>query len=250
MVARFVFGDAREWRYIVDSLATLIEEANFIMDPTGLRLRALDPSRIAMVDFMLPSTAFEEYECDEETRIGVSFDDLNKILKRGRADERLVFEVAEDRLRIKIIGKIERIFSLPLLDIGGEELKRTPKVSFTARARMLSDTLYDAIKDATLVSDSVKFSAKPEEFIIYAASDKGEINVRFTEEGGALIEYEVSEPAEAVYSLGYLNDILKKANKVSDMVLVEFATNNPLSLTFDVVGEGKLTYFLAPRMEM
>lgn len=247
-IARFVFGDAREWRYIVASLATLIDEANFIIDADGLRLRALDPSRIAMVDFSLQSMAFEEFECSGESKIGVNFDDLNKVLKRCRADEKIAFEVSGNRLTIKIIGKAERKFSLPLIDIAGEELP-TPRVTFTTRAKMLSDTLKDAISDAELVSDSVRFEGEESELVVKASSDKGDVEVRFTVETGSLIEYEVDEPSQASYSVSYLSDMLGKATKLSDIVSLEFATNKPLSMSFEIAGGGRLTYFLAPRVE-
>lgn len=246
---RLVFGDAREWRYIVASLAALIDEANFIIDPNGLRLRALDASRIAMVDFNLPAAAFEEFECEQEVKIGVNFDDLNKIVKRGRADEKIMLEVVGGRLKITIVGKAERSFSLPIIDIAGEELS-LPNVNFTVHAKMLSDTLKDAIRDAELVSDSVSFDAKEEYLVLIAKSDKGEVEVKFTRESGSLIEYELEEPARASYSISYLSDMLKKASNLSDIASLEYATNMPLALSFELAGGGKLTYYLAPRMEV
>jgi len=248
MVVKFVFGDAREWRYIVESLATLIDEANFIFTPEGLRLRALDPSRIAMVNLELPSIAFEEYSCDQETKAGISFEDLTKVLKRGRADEKVEFSVEGGRLRVKIIGKASRTFSLPLIDVAGEELP-LPKISFTVTAKLLSDTLKDAIGDVELVSDSVRMEAVEECLKVKASSDKGEVEVSFDKESGALIEYDVAEPSSASYSVSYLSDMIKKAKALADIATLQFSTNKPLSLTFELTGGGKLSYFLAPRIE-
>ncbi|RLE77472.1 MAG: proliferating cell nuclear antigen (pcna) [Thermoprotei archaeon] len=245
---RLVFGDAREWRYIVASLAALVDEANFTIDPSGMRLRALDPSRIAMVDFNLPASAFEEFSCEEEVKIGVNFDELNKVMKRGRADERVILEVVGGRLRISIGGKAERSFSLPVIDIAGEELP-LPKLNFTVRAKMLSDTLKDAIKDAELVSDSVSFDAKEDYLRVYAHSDKGEVEVKFTIDTGSLIEYEVDEPSRSTYPISYLSDMLKRAANLSDIAGIEFATDKPLLLSFELAGGGRLSYFLAPRLE-
>ncbi len=248
MGVRFIFGDAREWKYIIQSLATLIDEANFVFTAEGLKLRALDPSRIAMIDLELPSIIFEEYECDEETLVGVDLEELNKILRRGRADERIGFEVTEGRLKVKIIGKASRTFSLPLIDIVGEELGPL-KVTFNVKAKLLSDTLNDAIKDAEQISDAVKFNANEDVFSLNASSDKGEVEVVFDKESGALIEYEVTEPSTAIYSTGYLSDMLKKASALSDIAIVEFSSNKPLSLSFEIAGGGRLTYYLAPRTE-
>ena len=246
---RFVYPDAKEWKYLIASLATLIDEANFVATSEGLKLRALDPSRIAMVDLEMPSEVFEEYEIDEEKiKIGVNFDDLNKVVKRGRADERVMFEVSERRLKVTILGKAERSFALPLIDVYGEELP-VPRVTFTVTAKMLSDVLKDALSDASLVSDSVKFRGETDYLLLSARSDRGEVEVRFSMDAGSLIDYEVEEPASAAYSLSYLTDIVKKSAQLTDVTTLKFATNKPISLSFEMPGGGKLTFYLAPRME-
>ncbi|MEM4639685.1 MAG: DNA polymerase sliding clamp, partial [Thermofilum sp.] len=61
-MVRFVFPEAREWRYIIEGLATIVDEANFLVGPEGIRLRALDPGRVAMVDLFIPPSVFEEYK--------------------------------------------------------------------------------------------------------------------------------------------------------------------------------------------
>lgn len=249
MPLKFEFPDARDWKYLIQSLEAIVEEANFIADAEGLRLRALDPSRIAMVDLFMPREAFQVYEIDEErVRLGVNFDDMNKILKRAKASDRVIVEVEGARLRITLAGKAERTFSLPLIDIAGEELP-VPKVTFDVTAKMVSDTLRDALKDAEMISDSAKFVGEEKELRIEARSDKGELEARFSLENGSLLEYEVKQPAQASYSLNYLEEIVSKAYRVSDLVTVEFSTNKPLSLTFDIAGGGVLRYFLAPRLE-
>ncbi len=249
MKLRFAFPDAREWRYLVESLATIIDEANFIATNEGLKLRALDPGRIAMVDLFIPKEVFDEYEIeDEEVKIGLNFDDLNKVIKRAKADEKLLMEVAEDRLKIILWGKAVRTFSLPLLDIAGAELP-TPKLSFTVMAKMLSDALRDSLKDASLVAESVRFEGKEDKLLMRAKSDKGEVEVEFSLEAGSLLDYEIKEAAEASYGLDFLEKIVGKAYRVSEVVTLEFATNMPISLSFDVAGGGTLKYLLAPRME-
>jgi proliferating cell nuclear antigen len=63
------------------------------------------------------------------------------------------------------------------------------------------------------------------------------------------MEIDVKEPAEAIYGIDFLDKIVSKAHRVSDIVTLRFATNMPLELTFDVAGGGTLKYLLAPRVE-
>lgn len=248
MPLRFEFPDARDWKYIIESLEAIIDEACFIANSEALRLRALDPSRIAMVDLYLPREAFSTYEVEGEVKLGINFDDLNKILRRAKTKDRVVLEAAGNRIRITISDAAERTFTIPLLDIAGEELP-SPRVTFDVTARMLSDTLRDTLKDAEMISDTVRFEAEKQAFKIVARSDRGEMEAKFSLEQGSLIEYDVKNPSTSSYSLNYLNDIVGRAYRVSDVITIEFATNRPLSLTFDVAGGGTLRYYLAPRLE-
>jgi len=249
MSLRFEFPDARDWRYLIESLKEIIEEASFVADGEGLRLRALDPSRIAMVDLYLPRESFGAYEIEEEqVKIGVNFDDFDKILKRAKAQDKIICTVEGGRLRVTLAGKAERTFSLPILDIVGEELP-VPKVTFDVMAKMVSDSLRDALKEAALISDSVKMIGDEKELKLQARSDKGEWEAIFSLEKGSLIEYEVRQPAQSSYSLTYLEEIIGKAYRLSDLVTIEFSTNKPLCLTFDIAGGGVLKFYLAPRLE-
>jgi len=57
---RFRFTDARTWRYMVASIEKIIDEGVFVASPEGLSLRALDTSRVAMVDLYYPQDSFKE----------------------------------------------------------------------------------------------------------------------------------------------------------------------------------------------
>ena len=53
----------KTWKQIVDAIATLLTEANFRVDSTGIYLRQMDSSKVAMIDLKLPSEIFQEYSC-------------------------------------------------------------------------------------------------------------------------------------------------------------------------------------------
>lgn len=242
------FSDARLWRKIIDALSTLVEEASFIATPEGLTLRAMDPSRVAMVDFELKSIGFEEYGCDGEVVLGVNFDDIKKVMKRASASDKLELEhdPSQNRLKIKLKGRATRTFSVPLLELGREEYS-TPRVSFNALVKLLSETLNDAIKDASVVSDYVRFEADQQAFRVKATGDRGEVEVAVDRDSGGLLGLEVKEASRALYSISYLENMMK-ATEAADVVSVKFSTDMPLGLDFELPS-GRITYYLAPRME-
>ena len=59
--------DARLWKNLLSSISILVDEANFTADSSGLKLRSMDPSHVAMVDFELPSSTFKDYLCQITT---------------------------------------------------------------------------------------------------------------------------------------------------------------------------------------
>ncbi len=241
--------DAKEFAYIVDSISVLVEEASFVIRSDGLFLRALDASRTAMVDLSIPKEAFEEFpEVDQELRVGLNFKDLKKILRRIKKGDKISMEVEEGRVRIKLVGKSVRSVTLPSIEVVTEDLP-TPKVVYTATVKTASDVLTTAVKDADAVADEVKMEANEEAFIISASSDKGEVEVRLDKNSELVYEFDVKEPASAKYSLEYLVDIAGKTSKISDIVTIELATAKPLLLSFDIPAGGKISYYLAPRVE-
>ena len=242
---KVTYPDAKEFSEIINAISALIEEASFTLASDGLKLRALDPSRTAMVDLLIPREAFEEFpeSLSEEVRIGVNFDDFKKLLRRIKKGDKIGMEVSEGKLRVRLIGKASRTMTLPLIDIGAEELP-TPKVVYTVLAKVSSDSLNEALKDA-----DVKFDAKDDGLYISASSDKGDVEVKFEKEGEVMFEYDLKEPATAKYSLDYLVDTVSKAYRISDIVTVEFATQKPIALTFEIPMGGKLTYYIAPMIE-
>lgn len=109
--------------------------------------------------------------------------------------------------------------------------------------------LYEASKDADAIADSMSFSANEEALIMTAQSDKGKLEVRLERSDERVYEFDVQEGASASYSLEYLVDITSKAYRISDLVTIEFATNKPISLTYEIAGGGRMTYYVAPRVE-
>ena len=51
---RLKVADIKSLRDMITTISILVDEATFKLDPEGMKLRAMDPSRVAMVDFEWP----------------------------------------------------------------------------------------------------------------------------------------------------------------------------------------------------
>ncbi len=249
MTFRVKLAEASDWRKIINAVSALVDEAVFNADVEGLKLRAMDPSHVAMVDLEWKASGFEEYTCDKAVNLGLNIREMVRLLRRTVSGESLELGLDESgaKLVMKLTGKYARTFSMATLDLTGEEIP-TVKVSFTAKARVTADCLARTVEDAGTVSENIRFEATGEKFTMAASGDMGSFAVDLDKSAEALLALEVKEASKATYSLSFLSQIVKAGSASSETVTVEFANNMPLKLDFELV-QGKLEYFIAPYIE-
>ena len=242
--------DAKLLRDMCTAISILVDEATFKIEPDGLKLRAMDPSRVAMIDFEWPKTIFQEYVCTEPTKMCLNISELLKLLKRAGKDESVELSLDDKtgRLLVIIKGKYASNFNMPTLEASDEEVP-TPKISFNVKAKTTTGGLSQAIEDAQLVSDHVRVEAEPDKLTLSASGDLMGATITLQKGNDALLELDVKENAKATFSLSYLSEIIKAASATSDIATLEFSSDMPVKIDFQQTKEGKLTFFLAPRIE-
>ena len=203
-----------------------------------------------MIDFEWPKTIFELYESTEPSKMCINISELLKLLKRAGKDEsvELTLDEKTGRLQIKIMGKYARNFTMPTLEASEEEVP-TPKINFNVKAKTTTQGLSQAIEDAQLVSDHVKIEADAEKLTLNATGDLMGATITLPKGSDTLLDLEAKEPSKATFSLSYLSEIIKAASATSDIATLEFSTDMPIRIDFQQTREGKLTFFLAPRIE-
>jgi proliferating cell nuclear antigen len=249
-VFKLKVSDAKLLRDMATAISILVDEATFKIEPDGLKLRAMDPSRVAMIDFEWPKSMFSEFIAPETSKMCINISELLKLLKRAGKEESVELSIDDKtgRLQVKIAGKYSRNFTMPTLDASEEEVP-TPKVSFNVKAKTTTSGLSQAIEDAQLVSDHVRIEAEPEKLTLSAAGDLMGATITLQKGNDALMELDVKENAKATFSLSYLSEIIKAASATSDVATLEFSSDMPIRIDFQQTKEGKLTFFLAPRIE-
>ena len=100
-------ADAKLLKDMITAISTLIDEATFDLSSDGIKLRAMDPSRVAMVDFEWPKTVFDEYICSEAMKMCINISELLKLLRRAGRGESVELSLDEKpgRLQLTIRGK-------------------------------------------------------------------------------------------------------------------------------------------------
>ncbi|HDD31708.1 MAG TPA: DNA polymerase sliding clamp [Thermococcus litoralis] len=248
MPFEIVFDGAKDFASLIDTASNLIDEAAFKVTEEGISMRAMDPSRVVLIDLNLPAGIFSKYDVDGEETIGVNMDHFKKILKRGKGKDILVLKKGEENfLEITLEGTAKRTFRLPLIEVEELELE-LPELPFTVKAVILGEVLKEAVKDASLVSDSIKFVAKENEFVMRAEGETQEVEIKLTLEDEGLLDLEVEEETKSAYGVSYLADMAKGIGKADEVVL-RFGNEMPLQMDYPIRDEGRLTFLLAPRVE-
>jgi proliferating cell nuclear antigen len=241
---RAVIPEAKLFKEIIEAVGGLSEEVSLNFAPEGLKLSALDLDQTSLLVVNFPSDMFVEYSVEEPVNIGISVNNLKKILKHLKKGENLVVEFDGEYVKFTIgAGSIAtRMYKFRNIEVPTQELSGF-EMNFTVTAKIMAQALKKVIEDIEASGGSTELSADQNALIVRAVG-AGKVEAKFTTGSLALISLEVAEPARSAYDTAKLANLLS-ITRVSDIVTLQFANKMPLRAEF-VVGSGKIEYLLAP----
>ncbi len=243
-----VFADARVWKYLISSVSKIIKESTLRITEEGIGIRAMDDSKVALVDLFFPKKMFSEYEVEEETSFGINVEELAKVLRRGTKDDMLAIEVKESRYGIEFVGRGKRKFWLPQIEVPMQETLDPNTLQLKAKVEIFADAYREMVKDVEPVADLVTIIISPSGLTLDASSDLGRAVIEAKEETGVLLNIEAENAEKSSYSVEYLI-YMTSASQAVDKVALELGTDMPLRMRFYLGEDPVLTYVVAPRTE-
>ena len=218
----------------------------------GMLVRQADASNAYLVHLFLHRSVFDSYEPEEE-KVYVRTTPIRKRLKRLKKD--FVADIyIEEGLVIEMRGMYgKRRYGFGVME--AKYAKPTPpnlKVPIRVRAKVFSDALRDAVRDASSVLPTFDIEAKkePKRLAIYAL-EKGTFNSSWTEfyENSGYMEMEVEEDSRATYNCEVVSSITDNAGRLSNVVLLEFGQDQPMRLEYQLPFKGQLYFWVCPYVE-
>ena len=243
---RVVLQDVEILKVAMDTLSSFITEGTLNFEKDGINLMAMDPSSVAMLILKILPSMFLEYNVNDE-KITIPMQELTRIVKRCKTSERLVLENKENKLIVTIEGNYKRKFYLPIIE-PSESITKAPQLKFNVIAKLDSNVIENAVKDAEMVSDNIIISADKSGIKMIANGTNSNTELLIEKDSPSLESLGVKEDSKAKYSIDYLDRILK-ATKLSKNIILKFSTDYPLELEFIKVDKLKLTFILAPRVD-
>lgn len=247
MGLKIVYPEAKYFKEIMDSLSKIVDEVVLKATPEALTIRAMDPGKVALIEINLPQTVFLEYEVPQEASIGLSVNNLSKLIRGVKKGSRFAISLEEEFVYISIeyIGRREyrfRNLEIPVPEI--PELNLT----FNAKAQVLADTIKSVIKDAETVSETLEIEATTDNVLYFRSRGTSIIETKLTPGVGSLISLEVIEPSKSIYQIEFLKHVLG-LTRIADVVSLKFSNDSPLELVFNI-SDGTVRYLLAPTVTL
>jgi len=232
---------------IIDATAILVDEAKFRLTGDGIYGRTVDPAHVGMIDFKLNKEAFDEYNCQEETEIGVDLDKLKSTLKIAASEDLVNLEYNKDEGRLIVtIGNLKR--KLALLDTTEMADTKIPSLDLPAEIVVPTVELWQEIRAAEAISDHITLIADKDGFQMIAEGDTDVVELKLSKE--QLYSLKCEERVRSMFPLDYLSDMIKVARGKSDEITINLGNDYPVRLSFEMAGGYiKIVYLLAPRIE-
>jgi len=230
----------------IDAVNCLVNECKIHLDEDGLRISAVDPANVGMVELTLDTRAFEAYGGADGGTVGVNLERLGDVVGLADSGDLVHLDLDEQTRCLDIrAGGLE--YDLALID--PETVRQEPDIpdlDLPARIVVEAGQLDRGLTAADLCSDHLALAADPEERAFRMAAEGDTDTAEVTVEGTDLVDAQVEAAVSSLFSLDYLDDM---AGPMAGDVTVRLGDEYPAKLEWSYVeGHGEVTYALAPRV--
>jgi len=233
-------------------VSVLVDECKIRTSPEGIRIRAVDPANVGMVDQTLKAIGFESLRATNGT-IGVDLDRLQNVVGMANSGDLIHLDYKQEtrKLHIEIEG-----MSYTLATIDPDSIRQEPDIpslDLPSIVQVEEDIISRGVKAADMVSDHL--SLKTEQgvqnnaFVMEAEGDTDDVDLKKTEDEDEIHQLDISSEADSLFSLDYIKS-MRKAIPNGAIVTVELGEEFPVKMHFTNDEETiETTFMLAPRIQ-
>ncbi|MCS7099152.1 MAG: hypothetical protein RMH84_05905 [Sulfolobales archaeon] len=238
----FEFPSAKTLISLLETVGEVTDEVLVKLNSSGLRIRALDPARLSLIELEAPSTAFTLYDVrTSELSVGVNLSALLKMLPRPRKADVLRFSADESFYKINIEGTTSKSFKLRSIEVQAEEIQEL-KLEFKVRAIILSNAFKQALSSLG-GAGVIEIEVPSADYIVLRGGDS---TVKLSRVAGSILDIEFKESAKSSYEESYISKITPLLG-LTDNLEISLSSSSPLSMVFRIPGDILVRYVLAPR---
>ncbi len=248
MTFKVTLSDVDLLKNSIPIISEIIDEGVFKFNKDGITLLSPDRTMVSVIDLKILSSAFEEYNVEEEEALGLNMSNFSALLKRLKTGDKLILESAgnSNKLTMTIKGSSTRKFEIPLVDVKTDK-PPIDQLNFVTKLEIDPEIIEQGISDAEIIGDSIIMEAGPESFRMHAKGDVSSAQLEMLKSDKGLLKLEASEATKAQYPLEYMKKMIK-AGKLAKQMSIEFGTDYPMRMSFKSLDKMQLSFILAPRV--
>ncbi|MCC6030626.1 MAG: hypothetical protein LM586_03155, partial [Desulfurococcales archaeon] len=251
-VLRLRFIDARVWRYSIAALEDLVETGLMEVNENGLRMKAMDPAHVAMIDFHIPREGFDIFEIEREEKIPVNLEVMIKILRRAGKKDEISLSYEPPNINVGLISPdgIERVFQFTAISGAGFEEIPELSLEFPVEASIIPQAFKSSYKVLSEVGDVIEIIARKDKMLFSSSSELTNVEIELSTETNLLTRYEfkADNDQRSKYTLDYF-DKMAKLSMISESIDLYFGEGLPVKVVARLPRGAWLTLYVAPREE-
>jgi len=235
---------AKTFITMLGTLGGIVDEIGVTFTAEGVGIKALDPARIALINILIPSSAFMEYVTERELTIGINLSSILKILPSPKKSDRLTLLANEEFYELIIEGAVTRRYKFRCIEVASTEVPEL-SLEFKVRGVVLASAFKSVIKDLE-GGEGIEFYAESSDNLILKSVGLG-AQAKLSRASGSVIDLEVIEPSKATYDTEYLSKILDLVG-IAETLELKYGSDIPISINFKLVDGSSVNYLLAPKV--
>lgn len=251
---------------LVDALKEILNNVNLIFKPDGMRIKAIDPSNVALVHLKLDAERFHTYHLTlPQLELGLNMANLHKFTKQINKDDVLTLFVEQDNLgELGIFienSEVKNLNRLKLYDVDNTYLDTHDmefESVFTISSKMFKNI---CARMGDIDADTIEIKTVNNQIIFGGHGDIGNTEIILTwdenssdNKPGAInaVSFEKTSDENIVvqgeFSRVYLKNFAK-AEGVASVVMIGLQNEDPLMLEYIVSDLGKLRFCLVQTID-
>jgi len=243
---------------VVDQLLTIVDEAIFRIGYDGLAVSAVDPANVAMVDIEVDPGAFESVG-DGMFPIGLNLQRLDDYIDGASGSDPITLSFDAETLSLHIEHTNVEV---DMAGINTDMMRGEPdipEVDHRAEFEVDAKVFRDAVENAELVSDHVRFEADVDDGELAVSGEGDTDEIRTVIGADELLGANFTEGVTSLFSLPYLvggsqggskyGGILKPLSSGTELS-GRLDQEMPIFLDYEFEGGfGNVRMMLAPRIQ-
>lgn len=238
----------------INAIDPVAKEARFRIHEDGITVEVVDSANVYMTRTHLHADAFDTYDCEQETTVGVNITGFKSLVRRARKhhNDKLTLSFKEREVSATVSRGYDNHNVVSqgthdLMDPGAlREPPEIPDLDYALHVEVDTSPFVDALSYAVGASDCVEMSVKGVNQHANALYLGGETDTR--SESAAIDGIECEDTGTAIYSGEYISGILDGVSGVgAEKVEVWFGDELPakVHVSSDALD---VQYLVAPRI--